>query len=84
MNTENSKTNEHHRFRLSLADQVNLKNPYKNIVLGNLSIYCTCKNIKSGYSNNKFTIYATTCLMILILLRTFKIILNLSSENTKL
>ena len=27
MNTENSKTNEPHRFRLDLADQLNLKNP---------------------------------------------------------
>ena len=26
MNTENSKTNERHRFRLSLADKLNLKN----------------------------------------------------------
>ena len=34
MNTENSKTNEPHRFRLSLADK--LKNPNKNIALGNL------------------------------------------------
>ena len=29
MNTENSKTNEPHRFRLSLADKLNLKNPQK-------------------------------------------------------
>ena len=42
MNTENSKTNKPHRFRLSLADKLNLKNPNKNIVLGNLS-----KNIKN-------------------------------------
>ena len=26
MNTENSKTNESHRFRLDLTDQLNLKN----------------------------------------------------------
>ena len=37
MNTENIKTNEAHRFRLSLADEINLKNPNKNIALGNLS-----------------------------------------------
>ena len=48
MNTENSKANEPHRFRLSLADQRNLKNPNKNIALGNLSIYYTWKNIKSA------------------------------------
>ena len=60
MNTGNSKTNEPHRFRLSLADKLNLKNPNKNIVLGNLSIYYTWKNIKSAYSNNKFKISAPT------------------------
>ena len=53
MNTENSKTNEPHMLRLSLADQVNLKNPYKNIALGNLSIYYTCKNIKSAIFSSK-------------------------------
>ena len=60
MNTENSKTNEPHRFRLSLADKLNLKNPNKNIALGNLSIYYTWKNIKSAYKNNKFKISAPT------------------------
>ena len=60
MNTENSKTNEPHRFRLSLADKRNLKNPNKNIPLGNLSIYYTWKNIKSAYNNNKFKISAPT------------------------
>ena len=60
MNTENSKTNEPHRFRLSLADKLNLKNPNKNIALGNLSIYYTWKNIKSAYNNNKLKISAPT------------------------
>ena len=60
MNTENSKTNEPHRFRLSLADKLNLKNPNKNIALGNLSIYYTWKNIKSAYNNNKFKVSAPT------------------------
>ena len=41
MNTENSKTNEPHRFRLSLADKFNPKNPKKKIALGNLSICYT-------------------------------------------
>ena len=40
-NTENSKTNEPHRLRLSLVDKLNLKNPNENIALGNLSIYYT-------------------------------------------
>ena len=60
MNTENSKTNEPHKFRLFLSDKRNLKNPNKNIALGNLSIYYTWKNIKSAYNNNKFKISAPT------------------------
>ena len=43
MNTENSKTNESQRFRLDLADKLNLQIPKKNMVLVNLSIYCTWK-----------------------------------------
>ena len=60
MNTENSKTNESHRFRLDLTDKLNLKNPKKNMALANLSIYYTWKNIKSEYNNNKFKISAPT------------------------
>ena len=60
MNTKNSKTNEPHRFRLSLADKPNLKSPNKNTALGNLTICYTQKNIKSAYSNNKFKISAPT------------------------
>ena len=41
MNTENSKTNEPHKFRWSLSDKINPKHPNKNIALGNLSIYYT-------------------------------------------
>ena len=37
-----------------------MKDPKKNMALGNLSIYYTWKNIKSGYNNNKFTILAPT------------------------
>ena len=59
MNTENSKTNEPHTFRLTLADKLNL-NPNKNMTLANLSIYYTWKNIKSAYSNNKVKISAPT------------------------
>ena len=56
MNTENSKTNEPHRFRLKLADNLNLKDPNKIMALANLSIYYTWKNIKSAFKNNKFKI----------------------------
>ena len=58
MNTENSKTNESHRFKLDLTDKLNLKNPNKNMALANLSSYYTWKNIKSEYNNNKFKISA--------------------------
>ena len=60
MNTENSKKNELHRFKLDLTDKPNLKNPNKIMVLANLSIYYTWKNIKSEYNNNKFKISAPT------------------------
>ena len=60
MNTENSKANESHRFKLDLADKLNLKNPKKNMALVNLSIYYTWKNNKSEHSNNKFKISAQT------------------------
>ena len=60
MNTENSKTSEPHRFRLSLVDTLNLKDANKNMALANLSIYYTWKNIKSAYSNNKCKTSAPT------------------------
>ena len=60
MNTENSQANEPHKFRLTLADKLNLKDPSKNMPLPKLSIYYTWKNIKSAYHNNKFKISAPT------------------------
>ena len=54
MNTENSKTNEPHRFQLDLTAKLNLKNPNKNMALANLGIYYTWKNIKLEYNKNKF------------------------------
>ena len=60
MNTENSKTNEPDRFRLLLADKLNIKNPNKNIALGNLSILLHMEKHKSAYSNNKCKISALT------------------------
>ena len=41
MNTENSKTSEPHKFRLTLADKLNLKDPNKNMALANFTIYYT-------------------------------------------
>ena len=46
--------------KLELTDKRNLKDPKKNMALANFSIYCTWKNIKSEYNNNKFKISATT------------------------
>ena len=56
--SENSKTNEPHRFRLILADKLNLKDPNENMILAHLSTYYTWKTIKSVYNNNKFKISA--------------------------
>ena len=60
MDTENSKTNKSHIFRLILFGKLDLKNLNKNIVLVNISIYYTSENIISAYDNNKFKISAPT------------------------
>ena len=60
MNTENSNTNEPHRFSLALVDKLNLKDPNKNMALADLSILTHGKNIKSAYNNNRFKIFAPT------------------------
>ena len=60
MNTKNSRPNESHRFKYHLIDKLDLINPNKKMVLGNLSIYYTWKNVKSTYNNNKFKISAPT------------------------
>ena len=90
MNTENSKTNEPHRFKLDLTDKINLKNPNKNMALANFSIYYTWKNKKSEYKDNKFKIQYQLRMILLIYLMVltqfliFKIILNLLLKNMKL
>ena len=60
MNSENSETSKPHKFKLDLTNKLNLKNPNKNNILTNLSIYYTWKNIKSEYNNNKFKNLAPT------------------------
>ena len=60
MNSGNSKTSEPYRFRLNLADKLNLKHPKKNMASTNLSTHYTWRNIKSAYNNNKFIISAPT------------------------
>ena len=60
MNSKNSKTSEPNIFKYDLIDKLGLKNPNKNMALGNLSIYYTWKNVKSTYNNNKLKISAPT------------------------
>ena len=60
MNTENRKTNEPHKFSLTLADKLNIKDPNNNMALVNLIIYHTWKNIKFEYNDNKLKISAPT------------------------
>ena len=49
-----------YRFKLDLADKLNLKICKKNMPLVNLSIYYFWKNIKCEYNNKKFKISAPT------------------------
>ena len=60
MNSENSRTSEYHILVLKLTDKLDLRRGQKTVALSNLSIYCTWKNIKSSYNNNKFKISAQT------------------------
>ena len=60
MNSEDSKTYDPHRLLLNILDKINLKRSDKYVALSNLSIYCTWKNIKKSYKNNKFKISALT------------------------
>ena len=60
MNSENSRTSEYHVLVLKLADKLDLRRGQKSVALLNLSIYYTCKIIKSSYNNNKFKISAPT------------------------
>ena len=54
MNTESSKTNEPHRFRLTLADKLNLKDPNKYMALANLHITHEKINLHITTINLKF------------------------------
>ena len=57
--SQNSKTSDPQRLLLNLSDKINLKRSEKYIVLSNLSIYYTCKNIKKSYKNKKCKISAS-------------------------
>ena len=60
MNSENSKTFKPHVLILKLTDKLDLRRGGKIVVLSNLSIYYTWKNIKGSYNNNKLKISAPT------------------------
>ena len=53
MNSENSKRSKSHILALKLTSKLDLRIGEKTIVLSNLSISYTWKNIKSSYNNNK-------------------------------
>ena len=60
MNTENSKTNEPHKFVLNLSQRLDLKSSNKHVALQNVSIYYTWKTIRQQHKNNKLKIVAVT------------------------
>ena len=60
MNSENSKTSKLHALILKLTNELDLRFDETIIALSNLSIYYTCKKIKSSYNNNKFKISVLT------------------------
>ena len=45
---------------LKLTDKLDLRRDQRTVVLSNLCIYYTWKNVKSSYNNNKFKISAPT------------------------
>ena len=53
MNTENNKTNEPHKFVLNLSQRLDVRISNEHVAFQNLSIYCTSKNIRKQYKNNK-------------------------------
>ena len=60
MNTENSKTNEPHKFVLNLSQRLDLRVSNKHVALQNLSIYYMWKNIRKQYKSNKLKRRVTT------------------------
>ena len=82
MNSKNSKTSDPHRLFLNITDKINLKRIDKYIVLSNLSIYYTWKNIKKSKRINlkyqlKREIKSLNYQIDHILYQIFKIILSI-------
>ena len=57
MNSENSKTSDHHRLLLNLTDRINLKRSDNYVSLSNHLLYME-KYKKKSYKNNKFKMSA--------------------------
>ena len=51
INTENSKTNEPHKFALNLSQRLDLRSSNKYVTLQNLSIYYTWINIRQQHKS---------------------------------
>ena len=88
INTQNSKTNEPHKFRLTLADKLNLKDPNNNMAFANLSTYYTLiLNLHITIINLKYLLQLgmmnLICLMDHILFQIYKIIFNTLLKNMK-
>ena len=85
MNSDNSKTSDPHRLLLNLTDEINLKRSDKYVVLSNLSIYHTWRNIEKSYKNNKYQLQhgmkSLNYLVDHILYQIFKITLNTSLKK---
>ena len=83
MNSKNSKTSDPNRFKYDLIDKLDLKNPNKNMVLGNLSIYYTWKmlsqliTITSLKYQHQLGMKLLIYLMDRIIYQKYKIILNI-------
>ena len=56
---ESNKTNEPHKFVLNLSERLDLRSSNKFVAFQKLSVYCTWKNIRKQYRNNKPNITPT-------------------------
>ena len=54
MSSENSRTFEYHVLVLKLADKLDVRRCQKSVLLTNLPIYYTWRNVKYTYGNNSF------------------------------
>ena len=81
--------NKPHKFVLNLSQRLDLKSAEKYVHLQNLFIYCTGKNIRKQYKNNKLKIIAPAwndefeLPDVFILFQIFKIILSTSLKTIK-